>query len=152
MTDKPPFWTARYRQEPGPPWGLTCLLIIVCASGIGRGADLALDPDTSSEVFAYANLLGTTQWGTVQALVSAAPLIALASRRQAGVIVSCVAAGVVWAMYAVVIFQGLLPLITTQGGLRNALIPLTTAAFFLLAFMVATHQYRRSMVEEAVRQ
>ena len=38
-------------------------IVWVAVMALGRGLDLALDPTTSSEVFAYANVLGANTWG-----------------------------------------------------------------------------------------
>ncbi|MFT9774549.1 hypothetical protein ACMZ29_18090, partial [Brevibacterium casei] len=53
----------KFRLEPAPEWFLTAILLILAGRGLGSGLDLALDPDTSSDIYAYADIVGANTWG-----------------------------------------------------------------------------------------
>lgn len=146
---KPRFWTARWSAHEAPEWVTPIMKCIIATTAVIKGIDLMLDPTTTSEVFAYANLFGTDSWGAVQAATGALVLIFLTTRLRAGLIISLGLCMVVWGMYASVIAQAVLPNIMMEGGLRNIAGPGGHAAMFILAFMVSVRQYRTAATEGA---
>lgn len=135
--------SVRFTLEEAPRWLLTVTIVWVAVMALGRGLDLALDPTTSSEVLAYANVLGANTWGWIQTSVSVAVLLMLAARFTVGIIATQIASVAVWLAYSISIFQALINIVATEGGLRNALIPLTLAGLYFIVFLATTAQLRR---------
>lgn len=138
----------KFRLEPAPEWLLTAILLVIAGRGLGSGLDLALDPDTSSDIYAYADIVGANTWGWLQALASVLLLIALASRWLSAILATQVVITTIWFVYGIAIFQGTLPIITEAGGLRNAFNPWATAGCLFVAFLATVDQMRRRIVRD----
>lgn len=138
----------KFRLEPAPEWLLTALLIILAGRGLGSGLDLALDPETSSDIYAYADIVGANTWGWLQALASVLLLLAMASRWLSAILATQVVITAIWFVYGIAIFQGTLPIITEAGGLRNAFNPWATAAVMFIGFLATVDQMRRRIARD----
>lgn len=138
----------KFRLEPAPEWLLTALLIILAGRGLGSGLDLALDPDTSSDIYAYADIIGANMWGWLQATASMLLIAALASRWISAILATQVVITTIWFVYGIAIFQGTLPIITEAGGLRNAFNPWATAGCLFVAFLATVDQMRRRIARD----
>lgn len=144
---KPRFWTARWSPRPAPEWVTPILKCILAVTAIIKGLDLAFDPTTTNEVFAYANIFGTHAWGAVQAISGALVILFLILRWRAGLIISLGLCMVVWGMYATVLAQAVFPVFAVDGGLRSVSGAAAHCATFILAFMVSVHQYRAAAAD-----
>ena len=138
----------QFRREPAPDWLLSGILLIIGVWGLGRGLDLALDPDTSAEIYAFADVVGANTWGWIQAAASAALLAALASRWLTAVLVAEVIAVAAWFVYGIARCRGALPLLADEGGLRNAFVPWSTASCLFIAFLATVDQMRRRIARD----
>ncbi|MGV2479682.1 UNVERIFIED_CONTAM: hypothetical protein IGO34_22875 [Salmonella enterica subsp. enterica serovar Weltevreden] len=148
---KPRFWTAKWAARSGPSWSPTALMLIVSISSVGSGGDLALDRTTGNEIFAYANLLGTHEWGMLQSVGGLLVILMIATRWQAGLIVALGLLMTVWGMYSVVLLQGLWPILPEEGGLRSFIAAAEETTIILVAFVISVWQYRRGAVDEVTR-
>lgn len=138
----------RYGLEKAPEWFLTVIIAWVSTGALIRGIDLGLDPSTTNEVYAYANILGANTWGWIQATTAVFVLITLASRWAVGMLAAQLAAIMVWTAYAIVVLQAVLSVFVTDGGFRNAVVPLITAGIYLATFIATTEQIRQGVAAD----
>lgn len=142
--------SVRYRLQAAPQWFLPFITMWVTVGAFSRGVDLAVDPSTSSELFAYANIIGANAWGWIQAAVSGLLLIMILSRWTVGILGALILSTTVWFAYSVVIFQAVAGVITIEGGLRNGVVPLITAGVMLAAFLAISRQLRNNVANDRV--
>ena len=136
-------FTERYSLREAPPWLLPTLLTWVSAGALIRGIDLGLDPSTDNEVFAYANILGANTWGWIQAVASGSVLLMMTTRWAVGVLAAQLLSIIAWLAYAIVVLQAVMGVLTAEGGLRNAIVPLVTAGLYVITFVASTQLLRQ---------
>lgn len=141
-------FAVRYRFWRAPEWFLSFAIVWVSAGALVRGIDLGLDPATTNEVYAYANILGANTWGWIQATTAAFVLITLAARWAVGMLAAQLAAIMAWTAYAIVVLQAVLGVFVTDGGFRNAVVPLITAGIYLATFIATTEQLRQEVAAD----
>jgi len=141
-------FAVKYGFEKAPEWFLTFIIAWVSTGALVRGIDLGLDPSTRNEVYAYANILGANTWGWIQATTALIVLMMLACRWAVGMLAAQLAAIMVWTAYAIVVLQAVLGVVATDGGVRNAVVPLITGGTYLATFIATTDQLRKQVATD----